>query len=127
MLLQLTQKNEHPKYIHIKEVNYNIETITMESASNLDVMFSVIKLIIYVYIYSIQRDNRIRNSKNYLSFDNDHFIIVNNNKILKKNYTKTIFDEMWYNFEYLIVNIFSFIIVCSLRKIKMRIIFINHD
>ena len=52
--------------------------------------------------------------------------IVNNKLFLQFDYMKTVFDEMWYIFEYLFMNIFSFLIVFYWNKPKIIIIFINN-
>ena len=59
----------------------------------------------FVLLTSIQCDYIIRNSNNELSFAKDYFIIVHNKTILKTVGMKIIFDQMWYIFEYSIMNI----------------------
>ena len=55
------------------------------------------------HIISIRRNN--------LFLENEYFIIVHKTNILKKIDTKTTFDEIWFVFEYFIMNIFSFLIL----------------
>ena len=63
---------------------------------------------------------------NELSFDKYYFILVHNRTILKKINTQTVFYEMWYIVEYLIVNIFYFFVVFYWEESNTRIIFIHH-
>ena len=53
----------------------------------------------------------IMNRRNGLSFTDDYFILVHNKTILKTINMQTVSDEMWYIFEYFIVDIFSFLVV----------------
>ena len=53
---------------------------------------------------------KIRNRRNDLLFENDYFIIVHKKTILMTADMKTIFDKIWYIVEYLIMNLFSFVI-----------------
>ena len=55
--------------------------------------------------------NRTRNRRIDLYLSKYYFILVQNKKTLKKMNMQTVFDEMWYMIEYLIVNTFYFIIL----------------
>ena len=106
-------------------VRYRLLIFFLEKNSNLYVMSSVVKLMMDSFFTAIHSYHRISNSRNYFSFEKYYLIIVHNKTILKKINTQTVFDEMWYIFEYLIVNLLPFLVVFDWEKSYTRIIFIH--
>ena len=91
-----------------------------ENNSNLDVMSSVVKLMMYSFFDNNRIFHRIRNRRNELSFVGYYFIIVNNKTVLKTSNMQTVYDEMWCIVEYFIA-IFFFLILFDWRKPKKKI------
>ena len=88
-------------------------------------MSLVVKLIMDDFFTEIHGYHIISNRRNDFSFVEYYFILVHNKTILKTINMQTVIDEMCYIVEYLILNIFSFLIFL-LGKSKMIIIFIHH-
>ena len=111
--------------ILVVSVRYRLFILFFEKNSNLDVMSSVVKLMMDGFFTEIHGYYRIKNRRNYFSFDKYYSIIVHNKTTFNTTNMQTVFDEISYIFEYFIVNIFSFLIVFDWEKSKTRTIFIH--
>ena len=112
--------------IRMLSVRYRLFILFFEQNPNLYFMSSVVKLMLDAFLKKIMGHHRIRNRRNNVYFIKYYFIPVHNKTILNKINVQTVFDEMWYIVEYLIMNIFSFLILFYCEKSKMRIICIHH-
>ena len=74
---------------------------------------------------TINYHHKSSNRGNDLSFANEKIITGHKKTTVKTVNTKIIFDEKWYIFEYLIINIFYFLNVFDWKKPKTVIIFIH--